>query len=627
MAKKEYVVGIDLGTTNSVISWIKPDGNAEVIPNAEGSRTTPSIVSFSKTGEIMVGEPAKRQVILNSDRTVRSIKRKMGSDYKAKIDDKEYTPQEISAFILKKLKKDAEDYLDGKITKAVITCPAYFNDSQRQATKEAGIIAGLEVMRIINEPTAAAVAYGLDKTKGDKKIVVYDLGGGTFDVSLLDIGDGVVEVLATSGNNTLGGDDFDERLIDHIAGEFKKQHGIDLKKDKQAFQRMKDAAERAKIELSTKMETEISLPFITATSDGPLHLEMTITRSTFESLISDLIESTRDQVERVLNDKEMSPSEVDDIILVGGSTRIPYVQKFIKGIFGKDPNKGINPDEAVAVGASTQAGILGGDIDQDLVLVDVTPLTLGVEVKGGLMEPIIDRNSTIPVKKSKIFTTAEDGQPEVEIKVYQGERTMANDNIPLGSFKLTGIPPAPRGVPQIEVTFDIDSDGIVHVHAKDLGTNKEQSMVVSGRQKLSDDDIQKILKDAEKYEEQDKKRKQEVELKNKADELAHQIEKILKESGDKLSNEERSNLETKVKDLREAINNNNMQRVKLLFDQLQEESMKVGQKIYQDQQKQQQEAQEASSEETGESGESDESDEDTSDSESGSEYIPPKGNE
>lgn len=620
MAKKEYVVGIDLGTTNSVISWVKPDGNAEVIPNAEGSRTTPSIVSFSKTGEIMVGEPAKRQVILNSDRTVRSIKRKMGSDYKAKIDDKEYTPQEISAFILKKLKKDAEDYLDGKISKAVITCPAYFNDSQRQATKEAGVIAGLDVLRIINEPTAAAVAYGLDKTKGDKKIIVYDLGGGTFDVSLLDIGDGVVEVLATAGNNTLGGDDFDEKLIDHIAGEFKKQHGIDLKKDKQAFQRMKDAAERAKIELSTKIETEISLPFITATSDGPLHLEMTITRSTFESLISDFIESTRKQVERVLNDKEISPSDVDDIILVGGSTRIPYVQKFIKDIFGKDPNKGINPDEAVAIGAAIQAGILGGDIDQDLVLVDVTPLTLGVEVKGGLMEPIIDRNSTIPVKKSKVFTTADDGQTEVEIKVYQGERTMANDNIPLGSFKLTGIPPAPRGVPQIEVTFDIDSDGIVHVHAKDLGTNKEQSMVVSGRQKLSDDEIQKIIKDAEKYEEQDKKRKQEVELKNKADELAYRVEKILKESGDKLSDDERSNLETKVKDLREAINNNNMQRVKLLFDQLQEESMKIGQKIYQDQQKQQA-AQETNAEETSES------DEDTSDSESGSEYIPPKGNE
>ncbi|MEA2067415.1 MAG: molecular chaperone DnaK [Thermotogota bacterium] len=620
MAKKEYVVGIDLGTTNSVISWVKPDGNAEVIPNAEGSRTTPSIVSFSKTGEIMVGEPAKRQVILNSDRTVRSIKRKMGSDYKAKIDDKEYTPQEISAFILKKLKKDAEDYLDGNISKAVITCPAYFNDSQRQATKEAGIIAGLDVLRIINEPTAAAVAYGLDKTKGDKKIIVYDLGGGTFDVSLLDIGDGVVEVLATAGNNTLGGDDFDEKLIDHIAGEFKKQHGIDLKKDKQAFQRMKDAAERAKIELSTKIETEISLPFITATSDGPLHLEMTITRSTFESLIKDLIESTRKQVERVLNDKEISPSDVDDIILVGGSTRIPYVQKFIKDIFSKDPNKGINPDEAVAIGAATQAGILGGDIDQDLVLVDVTPLTLGVEVKGGLMEPIIDRNSTIPVKKSKVFTTADDGQTEVEIKVYQGERTMANDNIPLGSFKLTGIPPAPRGVPQIEVTFDIDSDGIVHVHAKDLGTNKEQSMVVSGRQKLSDDEIQKIIKDAEEYEEQDKKHRQEVELKNKADELAYRVEKILKESGDKLSDDERSNLETKVKDLREAINNNNMQRVKLLFDQLQEESMKIGQKIYQDQQ-QQQAAQETNAEETSES------DEDTSDSESGSEYIPPKGNE
>lgn len=611
MANKEYTVGIDLGTTNSVISWVKPDGNVEVIPNAEGNRTTPSIVSFSKTGEIIVGEPAKRQTILNADRTVRSVKRKMGSDYKVKIDDKEYTPQEISAYILKKMKADAEAYLGGKITQAVITCPAYFNDAQRQATKEAGIIAGLEVQRIINEPTAAAVAYGIDKKRGDKKIIVYDLGGGTFDVSVLDIGDGVVEVLSTSGNNHLGGDDFDQRLIDHIAEDFRKKNNVDLRKDKQAFQRLKDAAERAKIELSSKFETEISLPFITATADGPLHLEMKITRSTLESLIKDLVEGTREQIERAMSDAKLSPKEIDEVLLVGGSTRIPMVQSFIKSIFGKDPNKNINPDEAVAIGAALQSGILSGSVESDLVLVDVTPLTLGVEVMGGLMEPIIERNSTVPVKRSKVFTTAADGQTEVEVAVYQGERTMARDNMSLGSFKLTGIAPAPRGVPQIEVTFDIDSDGIVHVSAKDLGTNREQSMVVSGRQKMSEEEIKRVVEEAKKYEEQDKQKKQEIELKNQADQLAYSIDKLLSESGDKISSEDRGKLEGLVKDLRDAINEDNIQRIKLLFDQLQKESMRVGQSVYQKTQAQ-----------TPADGVTQEGE--NNDSDSGTEYIPPE---
>ncbi len=585
MAAKEYTVGIDLGTTNSVIAWVKPDGSSEVIPNAEGSRVTPSIVAFSKTGEIIVGEPAKRQSILNSERTIASIKREMGSDYKKKIDDKEYTPQEISALVLKKMKADAEAYLGGPIKRAVVTCPAYFTDAQRQATKEAGVIAGFDVMRIINEPTAASVAYGVDKGAEEKKIVVYDLGGGTFDVSLLDVGEGVIEVLATAGNNHLGGDDFDRKLVDYIAEDFRKKHNVDLRKDKQAYQRLKDAAERAKMELSSKYETELNLPFITATAEGPLHLEMKITRSTFESLIKDLVEGTREQVERVLNDAKISPSEVDDIILVGGSTRIPYVQGFIKGIFGKDPNKTVNPDEVVAVGAAIQAAILSGDVEKDLVLVDVTPLTLGVEVKGGLMEPIIERNSTVPTKKSKVFTTAEDGQTEVEIAVFQGERTIARENFSLGSFKLTGIAPAPRGVPQIEVTFDIDRDGIVHVSAKDLGTNREQSMVVSGRQQLSKDDIDRMINNAKEYEEQDKKKKQEIELKNKADDLAYRIDKLLKESEDKISQEDRAKLENLVRDLRDAINEDNIQRIKLLFDQLEKESMRVGQEVYQAAQK------------------------------------------
>ncbi|KAF2957393.1 molecular chaperone DnaK [Thermotoga sp. Ku-13t] len=586
MSDREFVVGIDLGTTNSVIAWMKPDGSIEVIPNAEGSRLTPSIVAFTKTGEILVGEPAKRQMILNAERTIKSIKRKMGTDYKVRIDDKEYTPQQISAFILMKMKKDAEQYLGGRIRKAVITCPAYFNDAQRQATKEAGQIAGFEVLRIINEPTAAALAYGLDKKK-EQKVLVYDLGGGTFDVSILEISEGVIQVIATSGNNHLGGDDFDQRIIDWLAEEFKKQHGIDLREDKQALQRLRDAAEKAKIELSTKLETDISLPYIAATSSGPLHLEAKLTRSLYESLVKDLVEMTRGPIERALNDAKLSPRDIDEIILVGGMTRTPMVQRFIHEIFGKEPNKSVNPDEAVAVGAAIQAAILAGSAkDKDIVLVDVTPLTLGIEVKGGLMEPIIPRNTTIPVRKSKIFTTAEDYQNEVEIRVYQGERAMARDNIFLGSFRLVDIPPAPRGVPQIEVTFDIDSDGIVHVSAKDLATNKEQSMVVTGRHKLREDEIRRMIEEAQKYKEQDRRKREEVELKNRADDLAYHVNKTLKEHGDKLPQDLKDRLENLIRDLRDAINRDDIAKVKLLFDDLQRESVKIGQYLYESVRKQ-----------------------------------------
>ena len=586
MSDREFVVGIDLGTTNSVIAWMKPDGSIEVIPNAEGSRLTPSIVAFTKTGEILVGEPAKRQMILNSERTIKSIKRKMGSDYKVRIDDKEYTPQQISAYILMKMKKDAEQYLGGKIKKAVITCPAYFNDAQRQATKEAGQIAGFEVLRIINEPTAAALAYGLDKKK-EQKVLVYDLGGGTFDVSILEISEGVIQVIATSGNNHLGGDDFDQRIIDWLAEEFKKQHGIDLREDKQALQRLRDAAEKAKIELSTKLETDISLPYITATSSGPLHLETRLTRALYESLVKDLVEMTKGPIERALNDAKLSPKDIDEIILVGGMTRTPMVQRLIYEIFGKEPNKSVNPDEAVAIGAAIQAAILAGSAkEKDIVLVDVTPLTLGIEVKGGLMEPIIPRNTTIPVRKSKIFTTAEDFQTEVEIRVYQGERAMARDNIFLGSFRLVDIPPAPRGVPQIEVTFDIDSDGIVHVSAKDLASNKEQSMVVTGRHKLREDEIKKMIEEAQRYEEQDRRKREEVELKNKADDLAYSVNKTLKEHADKLPQDLKDRLENLIKDLRDAINRDDIAKVKLLFDDLQRESMKIGQYLYESVRKQ-----------------------------------------
>lgn len=581
MSQKEFVVGIDLGTTNSAISWMKPDGNVEVISNSEGKRTTPSIVAFSKDGEIIVGEPAKRQAVLNSDKTIRSIKRHMGEDYTVNIDGKDYTPQQISAYILKKLVSDAEDYLGGKVNKAVITVPAYFNDAQRQATKEAGEIAGLEVLRIINEPTAASIAFGMDKSAdGDKNVVVYDLGGGTFDVSILDIGDDIIEVVSTSGNNSLGGDDFDQRLINYFVSEFKKENGVDLSKDKQALQRLKEAAESAKIELSTKFETEINLPFITVVDGQPVHLEKKLSRAKFEELIGDLIESTGTQIENAINDSGLSKDEIDEVLLVGGSTRIPAVQKLVKSYFNKDANKGVNPDEAVSIGAAVQGAIMTGNSDKDLVLVDVTPLSLGVEVKGGLVQPVIERNTKIPVKKSQTFTTAVDYQPEVEVRVYQGERSLANDNFFLGSFKLTGLPPAPRGVPQIEVTFDIDSNGIVNVSAKDNGTGKQQSMVVTGRQKMDSEQIQQMIKDAKEYEEQDKRKKEEIELKNQAEDMAYQTEKLLNENGDKISDDIKQPIEEKIKELREALSEDNIGKIKIVMDELKQESMKIGQQMY-----------------------------------------------
>ncbi len=576
---KEFVVGIDLGTTNSVIAWVKPDKTSEVISNAEGSRTTSSVVSFSKTGEIIVGEPAKRQAVLNSDRTIRSIKRKMGTDSKSTIDGKDYTPQEISSYILRKMVKDAEAYLGGSIKKAVVTCPAYFNDAQRQATKEAGQIAGLEVLRIINEPTAAALAYGLDR-KNDEKVVVFDLGGGTFDVSILEIGDGVIQVVSTNGNNHLGGDDFDKRVVDWLAENFRKEHGVDLRNDRQALQRLYEAGEKSKIELSTKMETDISLPFITATAEGPLHLEAKLTRATLESLVRDLVESTRGPVENALRDAKLNASDINEVLLVGGMTRMPLVQQTIKAIFKKEGNKSINPDEAVSVGAAIQSSILSGEMGKDVVLVDVTPLTLGVEVKGGLLEPIIERNTPIPVKKAKVFTTAEDNQTEVEVRVYQGERKIATQNHMLGSFRLVGIMSAPRNIPQIEVSFDIDTDGIVNVNAKDLGTGKEQGMVVTGRNKLDPTEINKMVEDAKRNEEEDNRRKQEIEMKNQADNLVYSIEKILKESGDKIPGDLRSKVESLKNDLRDAVNKENMQRIKVLMDALNVESMKMGAFLY-----------------------------------------------
>jgi len=573
------IIGIDLGTTNSCVA-VMEGGEPVVITNAEGNRTTPSVVAFTKDGERLVGEVAKRQAVTNPDRTIISIKRHMGKDYKRTIDGKDYTPQEISAMILQKLKADAESYLGETITDAVITVPAYFTDSQRQATKDAGRIAGLNVKRIINEPTAAALAYGLDKLEGHQKIMVYDLGGGTFDVSILEVGDGVFEVLATRGNNHLGGDDFDQAIIDYVAEEFKKEHGIDLREDKMALQRLKEAAEKAKKELSTTMTTNINLPFITATAAGPVHLSMDLTRAKFNELTEHLVEQTIEPVKLALEDAGLKASDIDKVLLVGGSTRIPAVQEAVKRITGKTPQKDINPDECVAIGAAIQAGVLSGEV-RDLLLLDVTPLSLGIETLGGVTTRIIERNTTIPTRKSQIFTTAADNQTSVEIHVVQGERQFARDNITLGRFILDGIPPAPRGVPQIEVTFDLDANGIVNVSAKDLGTGKEQKITITSSTNLSEEEIQEKIKEAERYAEEDKKRKQEVEIRNNADTMIYQTEKTLRELKDKISDSERNKIQEKIDQLRKALEGSNVDEIKAKTEELSQEFYSISQKLYQ----------------------------------------------